>query len=380
MRLLVTFLTLLSLSAAAQSPVPSPPAIGAPSYILIDYHSGTVLAEQNAGERAEPASITKVMTTYIVFQELERGNLALDDEVVVSETAWRTGGSRMFVEVGDRVRLEDLLRGVIIQSGNDASVALAEHIAGSEETFAEMMNQTAAELGMADTHFRNATGWPHEDHYSTPRDIATLSAAIIRDFPQYYAWYSEREFTFNDIRQHNRNRLLWRDPSVDGLKTGHTEAAGYCLATSAKREGMRLISVVMGSASEDSRASETQSLLNYGFRFFETVQLYAGGDHLSEARVWKGRANEVELGVADTVYATIPRDRYPDLEARVELEPRIFAPIEAGAALGELVVELDDQEVLRAPLVAMSEVERAGIFGRGVDSIRLWLGGLFGKD
>ena len=248
--------------SSAAMPVPAPPELGASSYLLVDYYSGETLVEKNADERAEPASITKVMTTYVIFAELAQGNLALDDMVPVSERAWKMGGSRMFIDPSMQVSVGDLLKGVIIQSGNDASVALAEFAAGSEEAFAGVMNHYAEALGMSNTHFMNSTGWPDENHYTTARDIATLSAAIIRDFPEYYPWFSEKEFTFNEIRQHNRNTLLWRDPAVDGLKTGHTESAGYCLASSANREGMRLISVVMGSSSENSRASESQSLLN----------------------------------------------------------------------------------------------------------------------
>ena len=266
---------------ASARPVPAAPQVGAASYIMTDFNSGRVLVEHNADMRVEPASITKLMTAYVVFSELADGNINLQDKVPISEKAWRTGGSRMFIDPKMQVSVEDLVRGMVIQSGNDASVALAEHIAGSEESFAELMNHYGETLGMQSTNFRNSTGLPDPDHYTTARDIAVLSAATVRDFPDYYTWYSEKEFTFNNIRQHNRNTLLWRDPAIDGLKTGHTEAAGYCLAASAKRDGMRLVSAVMGSSSESSRASETQTLLNYGFRFFETVQLYQAGQELA---------------------------------------------------------------------------------------------------
>jgi len=362
----------------AQTPVPAAPSIGASSYILLDFHSDSVIAGDDPDERVEPASITKLMTSYVAFSEIARGNLALDDEVLVSEKAWRTPGSRMFIEVGNRVSVEELLKGVIIQSGNDASVAIAEHLAGTETVFASMMNEQARALGMANTQYANATGLPDPGQYTTARDSAILARALIRDFPEFYGWYSEREYTFNDIRQHNRNRLLWRDPSVDGLKTGHTSSAGYCLVTSASRDGMRLISVVMGTDSEEARASASQALLNYGFRFFETYQLYEAGETLKQEAVWKGRADEVSLGIADELFVTIPRGRYDSLEATVELDERLLAPLTAGQAVGELIIELAGEEVARRPLVTREAVERAGFFGRTGDSFRLWLDGLFG--
>lgn len=367
-------------AARAQSPVPAPPSVGATSYYLVDFHSGQVLAERDPDQRVEPASITKLMTSYVVFRELASDNLSLDEEVVISENAWRTGGSRMFVEVGNRVSVEDLLKGVIIQSGNDASVALAEHVAGSEEVFAGMMNEQARRLGMENTHYVNATGLPHPELYTTARDISLLAKALIDEFPDYYAWYSEREFTFNEIRQHNRNRLLWRDPSVDGLKTGHTSSAGYCLVTSASRDGMRLISVVMGTDSEDARAAASQSLLNYGFRFFETFRLYAAGEELTRVRVWKGAEDELALGVDEAVYITIPRGRRDGLAAELELPRHPVAPMAAGDLLGELVVHLDGETRLTRPLVVMNDVPRAGWFGRTADGFRMWVGGLFGGD
>ncbi|HKJ18349.1 MAG TPA: D-alanyl-D-alanine carboxypeptidase family protein [Xanthomonadales bacterium] len=361
-------------------PVPAPPSLGARSYILVDFFSGVDVVTHNADERVEPASITKLMTGYAVFNELDQGNIALDDLVPISERAWKTGGSRMFVDPSMQVTVEDLLRGMIIQSGNDASVALAEYVAGSEEAFSGVMNHYAEALGMTNTNFVNSTGWPDENHYSTARDIATLSVAMIRDFPEYYRWYSEKEFTFNGIRQHNRNTLLWRDPAVDGLKTGHTESAGYCLASSANRDGMRLVSVVMGSNDESSRASESQSLLNYGFRFFETVQLYNEGDELAQARVWKGTTENVAVGIDEAVFVTIPRGRYEDLDAQVEMMPQLEAPLAASTVIGKITVQLDDEVITERDLVTLGNIEEAGFFGRSWDSMKLWVDDLFADD
>jgi D-alanyl-D-alanine carboxypeptidase (penicillin-binding protein 5/6) len=358
-------------------PVPAAPQLGAKSYLLVDFNSQRILVEHNADMRVEPASITKLMTAYVVFSELDQDNITLEDTVSISERAWRTGGSRMFIDPSMQVSVEDLIRGMVIQSGNDASVALAEHVAGSEEAFASLMNHYAELLGLTGTNFINATGLPDPDHYTNARDIALLSAATIRDFPDYYPWYAEKEFTFNKIRQHNRNTLLWRDPAIDGLKTGHTEAAGYCLAASAKRDGMRLVSAVMGSASESSRASESQTLLNYGFRFFETVQLYEAGKELSRGRVWKGLDEEVTLGLSEPLFVTIPRGRYDDLEAQVQIEPQLSAPLEAGKIVGAINVHLGDELIASRDLVTLSAVAEAGFFGRTWDSLKLWMGGFF---
>lgn len=361
-------------------PTPAAPQLGASSYILMDFDSGAVLVEHNADQRVEIASLTKLMTSYVVFQELSGGKVSLDDVVTISEKAWRTGGSRMFLEPRMEVTLEQLVMGMVVQSGNDASVALAEFLAGTEESFAGVMNYYAGQLDMTNTHYVNATGLPDPEHYSTARDVALLSAAIIRDFPEYYQWYSEKEYKFNDIRQPNRNNLLWRDPSVDGLKTGHTEAAGYCLASSAKREGMRLVSVVMGSSSEQARASESQSLLNYGFRFFETVQLYQAGQVLAEARVWQGLEEQVQLGLAEDLFITIPRGRYDDLDAQLEMQPQLLAPLELGAEVGRIRIQLDEALVASRSLVTLGEVEPAGFFGRAWDGVRMWMDGLFDDD
>jgi len=286
----------------------------------------------------------------------------------------------MFLEPNMKVTVEELIKGLIIQSGNDASVALAEHLEGTESSFANVMNFYAQQLDMEHTNFVNSTGLPDENHYSTARDIATLSIAIIRDFPEYYRWYAEKEYSFNNIRQHNRNNLLWRDPAVDGLKTGYTQAAGYCLASSAKRDGMRLISVVMDSFSEQSRASESQSMLNYGFRFFETVQLYRSGQELATGVVWKGVTDQVALGLAEDMFITIPRGRYEELDARIEMQPEIKAPLEAGQQVGRIRIHLGEQIVASRDLVTLNGIAPAGFFGRSWDGLRLWFGGLFGDE
>ena len=361
-------------------PMPAAPTLGANSYILLDFNSGDVLVESNPDMPVEPASITKVMTSYVVFTELAGGNIKLDDLVNVSEIAWRTGGSRMFIEPLMEVTVEQLIKGMVIQSGNDASVALAEHLAGSEDAFAGLMNHYAQQLGMTNSHFMNSTGLPHEDHYTTARDVALLSVALIADFPEYYRWYSEKEYSFNNIRQHNRNNLLWRDPAVDGLKTGHTQAAGYCLAASAKRDGMRLISVVLGSNSESSRVSESQTLLNYGFRFYETVQLYKAGQELAQGKVWKGEGEQIRLGIENELFVTIPRGRYDDLDAQVEMLPELIAPIAEGMEVGQISIRLEDKEITSRALIALESISEAGFFGRTWDGMSMWFDGLFSDD
>ena len=361
-------------------PTPPPPDLPAESYLLQDYASGDLLVAREPDLRVEPASITKLMTSYVVFHELAAGKISLDEMVTISENAWRTEGSRMFVEPDTQVSVEDLVKGMVIQSGNDASVALAEYIAGTEASFAGLMNLYAERLGLNDSNFTNATGLPDPDHYTTARDVATLSAALVREFPDYYTWYSEKEFTYNDIRQHNRNTLLWRDPAVDGLKTGHTESAGYCLASTAERDGMRLIAVVMGSASESSRANESQALLNYGFRFFETTELYAAGDRLAEAEVWKGTENSVALGLNEDFHLTVPRGRYDDLEAELEIRPRLSAPLEEGEVAGQLRIKLEGAVLGQRDVVALSAVPEAGVIGRSWDGLKLWMGGLWSDE
>ncbi|HMB39420.1 MAG TPA: D-alanyl-D-alanine carboxypeptidase family protein [Wenzhouxiangellaceae bacterium] len=375
-------LTILALAPATtvQAQVPSAPELGATSYVLLDFHSGETIAEKQPNLRVEPASITKLMTSYVVFRELAEGQLSLDDTVLISEKAWRTGGSRMFVEVDTEVSVENLLLGVIVQSGNDASVALAEHVAGSEEVFAQMMNAEANRLGMDNTSYENATGLPAPEHYTTARDIAILARALIEEFPQYYRWYSQEEFTYNDITQPNRNLLLYRDQSVDGLKTGHTEAAGYCLATSALRDGMRLISVVMGTESESARATASQALLNYGFRFFETFKLYSAGDVISSTPVWKGELEEMRLGIADDLFVTVPRGSQGSLSAEVLVSSNPIAPFQQGQQFGTLEVSFDGEPRIQRPLVVLDAVPQAGWWGRTTDGIGLWFDGLFGGD
>ena len=367
------FIFLLSLvfssAFAAITPVPSPPRLAADSFLLIDAHSGRILAEKNIDKRVEPASITKLMTAYVVYNELESGRLSLDEDVTVSKKAWRMKGSKMFIEVGKKVKVEDLLRGMVIQSGNDATVALAEHIAGSETTFADYMNQYAQTLGMLDTHFVNSTGWPNSKHLTTARDIATLAKAVISEFPDHYKRYSEKEYTYNNIRQYNRNKLLWRDNSVDGIKTGHTESAGYCLVSSAQRDDMRLIAVVLGTRSEKARADISQSLLSYGFRFYESSRLYAAGEGLNETRIWKGERDMLQLGLNEDLHVTIPRGQYKYLDAEMDIDHDIEAPVTKGQKLGTVRVMLNGEEIISKPLVALQSVDEGSIWQRTRDQI-----------
>ncbi|MGB1109226.1 MAG: D-alanyl-D-alanine carboxypeptidase family protein [Gammaproteobacteria bacterium] len=372
-RIIAFIFSLLFTLPSLAADIPAPPNVKAKSFILMDFQSGNVLAESNSDERVEPASLTKLMTAYVVFKELHNGDLALDDEVLVSEKAWRTGGSRMFIEVGNQVKVEDLVRGMIIQSGNDASVALAEHIAGTEETFADLMNREAAALGMDNSHFVNSMGLPHEEHYSSARDIALLSAALIRNYPEFYKWYSQLEYTYNDIRQYNRNRLLRQDDRVDGLKTGYTKAAGYCLASSAKDGDTRLISVVMGTSSAKARARESKSLLNYGFRFFETRKLYAAGQELKSSKIWKGAKKELSIGVKEDVFITLPRKAFKSIKAEMVLPKLIEAPIRAGESIGSVEIKQGDEILRKADLVALSGVEEGGIVKQLMDSVLLLL-------
>ena len=356
-------------SALAAMPVPAPPDVAAKNYLLVDFASGKVLAEKNADEKIEPASITKMMTAYVVYKELDAGRLSLDDMVDISEKAWRMGGSRMYLEVGTSVSVQELLKGLIIQSGNDASVALAEHIAGTEDAFVQLMNQYAAELGMKDTHFVNSTGWPDKQHLMTARDIAVLASAIIREFPERYAWYSEKEYTYNNIKQYNRNKLLWRDESVDGFKTGHTESAGYCLVASALRSDMRLISVVLGTDSKKARANVSQAILNYGFRFYESHTLYDAGEVLSRPRVWSGEFETLTVGLSDELAVTIPRGAYDNLDATMDIDKNIEAPVEKGQQVGEVKVMLDGELLQSVPLVALETVNEGGILQKAKDYV-----------
>ncbi len=361
----------------ASAKPPEPPQINASAYILIDAQTGAVLAEKNSDEMLPPASLTKIMTSYIAAREIESGRIALTDDVPISVNAWRAEGSRMFIREGTTVKLDDLLKGIIIQSGNDASIAVAEYIAGSEDAFAEMMNQQASTLGMTNTSYRNAEGLPNPDHHSTARDLATLTRALVKDYPQHYQLYAERSFRFNDIDQPNRNRLLWRDRTVDGVKTGHTAEAGFCLVASAQRDGMRLISVVMGTDSDEARMRESQKLLAYGFRYFETPKLYDAGVMLRTTEVWYGQENELPLGVDGTVYLTVPRGRYADLKAETDIARVVRAPLSAGDSFGELRVLLDDAVVFQTPLVAQNDVAEAGFFKRLWHGIYLFFRELF---
>ncbi len=376
--LLALSLTVFSAQAAAQSVlIPSAPKIAGSSWVLMDPLSGRVIMEHNSNERLPPASLTKMMTAYIVERELDEGRISMQDSVPISVNAWRTEGSRTFLREGTTATVHDLLKGVIIQSGNDASVALAEFIAGSEEAFVDIMNQQAQLLGMKNTNFRNATGLPAPDHFSTAYDLAILARAIIQDYPENYPIYAEKHFTYNNIRQPNRNALLWRDDSVDGLKTGHTEEAGYCLVASAKRNDTRLIASVMGTSSSAARAQEVQKMLNYGFRYYETERLFRAGQELMAADVWGGVADQVSVGMAEDVYVTIPRGSRDKLESTVDLDSVIKAPIKMGQELGQVRVMLDGETVVEQPVLALTEVEKGGLFKRLWDSIKLFFIQLF---
>ncbi len=371
---LLAFLLLPPLAPAAVQP---PPAIEARSHILIDFNTGKVLAAGNEHQRLEPASLTKLMTAYAVYKALQADAVKLTDEVRVSEFAWRTGGagsggSTTMLPINSSASLEVMLRGMIIQSGNDASIALAEHISGSEEAFSDLMNKHAKELDMNDSHFVNSTGLPHPEHYTSAADIATVSRAIIAEFPEHYAWYKEKDFVFNGIKQGNRNLLLYRDPTVDGIKTGHTQTAGFCLAASARRGDMRLISVVMAMVSEDARARASQELLNYGFRFYETHRLYATGKQVGEARVWKGKAEKVALGVASDLWVTIPRGEMDKIQAQMQAPRDLEAPVTTAAPVGRIGVTLGGQPLAEVALVPLANVAEGSLWRQAVDTVLLW--------
>ncbi|MBN8495419.1 D-alanyl-D-alanine carboxypeptidase family protein [Accumulibacter sp.] len=368
------FLLLLSLSVVASAQqLPTPPALAAKSWLLIEAASGQELAAQAPDQRLDPASLTKLMTAYLSFAALKQGTLKLEQPVPVSQKAWKTGGSRMFIQVGTQVKVEDLLKGMIVQSGNDACVALAEAIAGDEENFAQMMNREAQRLGMKGSSFRNSSGLPDPQHYTTARDLATLAGALIRDFPDEYAkYYSLKEFRYNNITQPNRNRLLWIDPTVDGLKTGHTEAAGYCLVSSAKRGPRRLLSVVLGAPSDSVRAQESLKLLNYGFQFYDAVQVYAKNEAVSTLKVWKGTASSVKLGFVNDLVIAVPKGFGPKIRTELVSQQPLIAPVAQGQVLGTLKVSLDGKPFADYPVLALDAVPSAGIIGRMVDSVRLW--------
>jgi len=373
-RALFVLVFVFTSSTYAQSPMPTPapPIIGAKSYLVIDGKTGHELASLDPDTSLAPASLTKIMTTYVVFTALRQGQIQLEDEVTISERAWRMPGSRMFIEVGKRVKIEDLLLGMIVQSGNDASVALAEHIAGTEGVFAQMMNQYAQKLGMHSSNFLNATGLPAEGHATTARDLATLARAIVEEFPDYYAWHAIKEFTYNDIPQSNRNSLLWRDPSVDGLKTGYTDDAGYCLVASAQRDGMRVISVVLGTSSTKARTEGSQALINYGFRFFETRLLYKAGAEVTTARIWKSANITSRLGVLEDLYITIRRGTYDQLESTLDIPAIVEAPIAAGQPVAELKISLGEEQVVSTPLRALDDNPVGSFWQRTKDSVSLW--------
>ena len=370
---LLVLLAGISLTAAspAVTVVPPPPEIEAVSYLIVDADSGYSLVEKNTDRRVDPASLTKMMTAYVAASQISGGHIAMTDQVTVSERAWRMGGSRMFIEVGNQVSVEDLLKGVIIQSGNDASVALAEYISGTEEAFADLMNHYAAELGMKDSNFVNSSGWPDEDHYMTARDLATLARALIRDYPEIYALHSVKEFTWNNIKQSNRNSLLWDDSSVDGIKTGHTESAGYCLVASAVRDGVRLVSVIMGSAGARARTKATQALLSYSYRFYETRKIYSADEMIANVKVWKGERDSLDLVAEDDLVLTLPRSRYDQVETVTTLEENPVAPIAAGQVLGQLELSLDEEVIATIPLVASETIPAGNFLIRLRDHIKL---------
>ncbi|MFQ5468767.1 MAG: D-alanyl-D-alanine carboxypeptidase family protein [Gammaproteobacteria bacterium] len=371
-RFAIFFLLVSTLSSnVVASPIPAAPNIAARGYLLQDYSSGRILAEKNSHDRMEPASLTKLMTAYIVFSELASKSIKLDDRVRISKKAWQMKGSRMFIEVNKHVSVEDLLKGMIVQSGNDASVALAEFVAGSEDAFASLMNHYAQKIGMSATNYVNSTGMPHPDHYTTIHDLSILTRHLIDEFPEYYKWYSVREFTYNSITQYNRNKLLWRDDSVDGVKTGHTESAGFCLIASALQKEMRLISIVLGTKSEEARAQESQKLLNYGFRFFETHRLFSADVPLKTVRIWKGDSDQLPLGLSDDFFVTIPRGQYKNLNPIMKVENSIMAPAKKGQSFGIVEVSLDGEILDKRSLVSLENIVEGGIVDRLTDEFML---------
>lgn len=364
--------------APPATPIPPPPRVDGRGFVLIEFGSGQTLAAANENERMEPASLTKLMTAYAVFDALRAGKMQLDDMALISEHAWRVGGagtdgSTSFMPIGSQVPVDILLKGMIIQSGNDASIALAERVAGTEEAFAQLMNAYAKRLGMTGTNYENATGLPSPNEYTTPKDMSLLAQALVRDFPQYYHYFSEREFTYNGIKQHNRNGLLARDPTVDGLKTGHTEAAGYCLVTSAQRNGMRVVAVIMGSPSIKAREDGSAALLNYGFGFFESHRFNGAGEALMTIKVWKGEARSVQLAPASEVILTVPRGQIGNIKSTVEVPPSLTAPLSSDREVGRLRLSLDGKELGSWPLFPTADVAETGFFGRLSDSARMWL-------
>ncbi|MDX2347110.1 MAG: D-alanyl-D-alanine carboxypeptidase family protein [Legionella sp.] len=350
---------------------PTQPKLNAKAYMLVDVNSGKILAEQDSEKKLPPASLTKMMTLYVVSKALHNEQIHLTDKVHISKSAWKTGGSRMFVKAGQDVAIEDLLKGIIVDSGNDACVAMAEHLGGSEQGFADLMNQEAKQLGMLNSHFTDSTGLPRQDLYTSAKDLAILARALVKDFPEYYHWYKQKWFTFNEIRQPNRNRLLWRDALVDGMKTGYTDKAGYCLAASAKKNDMRLISIVLGSPTDAARADDSERLLKYGFRFFETHRLYEAGKPLATLPLYKGVDSSLPIGLLKDQYVTIPTGQYQHLTIKTEASKYLQAPIEKGQKIGDLVISFNGEMLSTRPLYALKSVSQAGLFSRAQDSVAL---------
>ncbi|MBT6793334.1 MAG: D-alanyl-D-alanine carboxypeptidase [Gammaproteobacteria bacterium] len=378
--LILLSIALFQTALAAPRIIPSPPQLATEGHILLDAATGTVIIEENAEMRLPPASLTKIMTSYIIASEIQQGRISLDDLVPISVKAWKMEGSRMFIREGTEVKVADLIRGIVIQSGNDASVAMAEFIAGDEDAFADVMNQVAQKLGMTRTQFKNATGLPDEGHYTTAKDLSILARALIRDFPEHYKVYKEKYFSYNDIRQANRNSLLWRDDAVDGMKTGHTQAAGFCLVASAEKKDMRLVSVVMGATSERARSTESQKLINYGFRYFESVKLYDGLESLRRVKVWGGLHESLDVGIEAPARLTIPTGARGALAAEVTLDPVIKAPVSQGQTLGLLRISLEGETLLERPVVALNGVDEAGLVSSLIDEVSLFFLSLFSGD
>ena len=379
MKKLIYFLLIVPfyMDLSAQSLVPKAPKLNLSSYILIEASTNTVIAEFNSDNQIAPASMTKVMSGYVIADQIANGSISLDDKVLISEKAWKTGGSKMFIEAGKRVSVEDLLSGIVIQSGNDATIAMAEYVAGSEEGFVDFMNAYASELGLTNSLFQNSTGFSDPNHFSSAKDLAKLTQALINNFPDHYATYKEKEFTFSGIRQLNRNKLLWRDDSVDGVKTGHTDSAGFCLISSAQRNDMRLIAVVAGSESENERLTASQRLLEYGFRFYATQKLVAQEIKVTTAKVWGGKTNEVALGSTKDIYLTLPRSEFKNIKANYQFNNNLQAPIEVGQMIGSIEFTSNDRVVLSAPLVAIETVEAKGFFGMLWSRLVYWITSLF---
>ncbi|MDO7577718.1 MAG: D-alanyl-D-alanine carboxypeptidase [SAR86 cluster bacterium] len=379
MKKLIYFLLIVPfcMDLSAQSLVPPAPKLNLTSYILIEASTNTVIAEYDSDNQIAPASMTKVMSGYVIADQIANGSISLDDKVLISEKAWKTGGSKMFIEAGKRVSVKDLLSGIIIQSGNDATIAMAEYVAGSEEGFVDFMNAYASEMGLTNSLFQNSTGFSDPNHFTSAKDLAKLTQALINNFPDHYATYNEKEFTFSGIRQLNRNKLLWRDDSVDGVKTGHTDSAGFCLISSAQRNDMRLIAVVAGSESENERLTASQRLLEYGFRFYATQKLVSQEIKVTTAKVWGGKTDEVALGSTKDIYLTLPRSEFKNIKANYQFNNNLQAPIEIGQMIGSIEFTSNDRVVLSAPLVAIETVEAKGFFGMLWSRLVYWITSFF---